>query len=317
LLKVRWAQAVTLKQMRALRAVREGGSMTAAAGALNLTVPAVHLQIKALEDMTQTRLVRRADVGAGTALTDAGLALAEAAARIDLVLQQAQARVDALAAGRAGRVVLGVVSTGKYFAPRLVKTLNGLVPEVEIVLRVGNREAVIAELDRDQIDIAIMGRPPREPVVAAQPLGPHPHGLVAAPDHPLAGCPAPGLAELADEVFLARESGSGTRILMTRFLDRLGEGHEFRLVEMGSNETIKQAVMAGLGIAFLSLHTVTDECAAGRLVSLAVPGLPIRRQWFLVRREGAIVSAAAARVAAEILALAGAFLPQEVAPASL
>ena len=108
---------------------------------------------------------------------------------------------------------------------------------------------------------------------------------------------------------ITREQGSGTRILMTRYLDGRAEGRVFDLVEMGSNETIKQAVMAGLGLAFLSLHTVMDELRAGRLVLVHAPGLPLVRHWFLVHPLHATLGPAAAAVQARIIALDGSFLP--------
>lgn len=300
--------SITLKQLRALAAIARGGSMTAAGEALGLSTPAIHTQIKGLEQALAARLIRRASDGAGSELTEAGQALREAGARIEDALSQAAANIASLARGQAGRVVLGVVSTAKYFAPRLVKLLQQSHPQIDMVLRVGNREATIAGLERGAFDLAIMGRPPRRPQVVAVPLGPHPHGLVAAPDHPLAG---QGMLTdaLFEQTFLSREEGSGTRILMARWLDRVGEGRTYDTMEMDSNETIKQAVMAGLGIAFLSLHTVTEELASGRLIRLSAPGLPIMRHWFMVRPETDDPRAVALQVWAAILALDGAYLP--------
>lgn len=301
--------ALTLKHLRALAAVAERGSITAAAEVLHLTPPAIHSQIKGLEAILQTPVLQRASDTAGSQLTEAGRAVLEAAGRIDVILSQCLGDVRALAQGRAGRVVLGVVSTGKYFAPKLVKRLQALCPEVEIVLRVGNRTEVIADLDRHAADLTVMGRPPRFPVVETEPLGPHPHGLVAPPDHPLVGRPVTA-ADLAGETFLAREDGSGTRILMTRYLDRIGDGRIHETLIMDSNETIKQSVIAGLGIAFLSLHTVMDELHAGRLRVLDAPGLPMVRHWFLVWPGDRPLKPASERVQAAILGLKGSFLPE-------
>ncbi|WP_263597014.1 LysR substrate-binding domain-containing protein, partial [Paracoccus yeei] len=116
--------------------------------------------------------------------------------------------------------------------------------------------------------------------------------------------------DLLAETFLAREPGSGTRILMTRFLDRIGDGTPWRMVEMGTNETIKQAVIAGLGVALISQHTVTEELRSGRLVALRANGLPIQRNWFLIRREDMALSPAGQRVHDHVLALGGSFLPR-------
>ncbi len=302
--------ALTLRQLRALLAVDKAGSMAAAAQDLGLTAPAVHSQIKGLEDAMQVALLMRHNDGAGSGLTSEGRTLADAATRIEVILSQVAEEITAMKAGHRGRVRLGVVSTGKYFAPRLVKILRTLAPGTEVSLRVGNRDQVISDLDTGTIDIAIMGRPPLTPKVEAVPLGPHPHGLIAAPDHPLAGHRALSAADLADELFISREQGSGTRILMTRYLDRIGDGQAFRFVEMGSNETIKQSVMAGLGIAFLSLHTATEELTHGRLILLNAPQLPIMRHWFLVNLVTRPQSTATLEIARNILALNGSYLPK-------
>lgn len=301
---------ITLRQLRAVLAVEEAGSITAAAEILNLSVPAVHNQIKGLEGALELRLLARAADGGGSQLTAGGQLVRDAAARIATILSRLGEDAAALGRGQAGHVVLGVVSTAKYFTPRLVKRLRESHPGINLTLSVGNREQVIAELDRGVTDMAIMGRPPRRPVVEADPLGPHPHGLVAPPDHPLAGRAALSAGDLRDELFLTREEGSGTRILMTRYLDRLGEGFPFQTTVLASNETIKQAVMAGLGIGFLSLHTVTDELAAGRMAQLAAPGLPIERHWFLVRPGDGLARPAAQMLRQEILAMSGDYLPR-------
>lgn len=300
---------ITLKQLRALAAVAEHGSITAAAAALALTTPAVHSQIKGLEGFLNVSLLQRSADSAGSSLTPEGLAILEATVRMEVALSQAVAQMQALKRGHQGRVTLGVVSTAKYFAPRLVKTLKTLLPGVEVVLEVGNRDAILTDLERLAVDLAIMGRPPRRPLVEAAALGAHPHGIVAAPDHPLAHRRALSAADFASQTFISREAGSGTRILMTRYLDRLGDGQAFDLVEMQSNETIKQAVMAGLGIAFLSLHTVTQELRHGDLITLNAPHLPVERQWFLVHPKEVALRPAADLVQQAILDLKGSYLP--------
>lgn len=301
--------AVTLRQLRALAAVAETGSLAAAGERLGLTPPAVHAQIRNLETALSVPMLQRAPAGAGSVPTpEAELAL-EAGRRIEVALGRCVEQIAAVKAGRSGRVTLGVVSTAKYFAPRLVATLKRQSPGVEVVLRESNRGGVVADLERQAVDLAIMGRPPRQPVVAASPIGPHPHGLIAPPDHPLAGLDRVEIGQVLREPMIAREVGSGTRILMTRYLDAQAPGQAYDLVEMGSNETIKQAVMAGLGLAFISLHTATEELRSGRLVALRAPGLPLVRQWFLVHPADQPLSPAARALAERIEALQGAFLP--------
>ncbi|WP_347139186.1 LysR family transcriptional regulator [Paracoccus sp. SSK6] len=300
---------ISLRQLRCLRAVADSGSLTGAAGLLGLTTPAIHSQLRGLEDLAGCPLVQRAEHGAFRP-TSEGQALLLAESQIATALARAGREIGALRQGHVGNVVLGVVSTGKYFAPGLVARLLRLLPEIEVTLRIGNRDAVLAALAGDDLDLAIMGRPPREPAVIADPIGPHPHIIIAAPDHPLADADPVMPGDLLAQTFLSREEGSGTRILMTRFLDRIGEGATWRAVEMGTNETIKQAVIAGLGVALISQHTVTEELRSGRLIALRGIGLPIQRSWYLLRRADRHPSPATARIRDEILAMRGGFLPQ-------
>ncbi len=134
--------------------------------------------------------------------------------------------------------------------------------------------------------------------------------MIASPEHPLAGMRGIAPQALLDQTFIAREHGSGTRILMTRYLDRIGGGTPYRLIEMESNETIKQAVMANLGIAMISGHTVTNELRSGRLVALDADTLPIRRQWYLLHRADLMLSPTLKTVYDHIADQKGAFLPK-------
>ncbi|MFN3723207.1 MAG: LysR family transcriptional regulator [Paracoccaceae bacterium] len=303
------SHAVTLKHLRALLAVGEHRSLTAAAEALHQTTPAIHSQIHKLQDLVGRPLLTREADGTGFALTPAGEAVARAARRIEASLSQAEAEMAAISRGYTGHVRLSVVSTGKYIAPGLVRRLRDQVPEIEVTLRVGNRTQVIADLETGMADLAIMGRPPRVPEVRADPLGPHPHGIILPPGHPLARDDGFDPTALLDETFIAREDGSGTRMLMARYFDRLAEGADTKLIIMESNETIKQAVMAGLGIAFLSLHTCHDELTTGRLVALRGPGLPLMRHWYLVRAVEREATAATLNLAQRIVMLGGSYLP--------
>ncbi|MCB1398309.1 MAG: LysR family transcriptional regulator [Rhodobacteraceae bacterium] len=302
--------ALTLKQLRAFEAVVKHRSLTGAAEALNQTTPTIHSQIKNLEAAVGCTLLIRPAEGGHFQPTPEGDEMLKAARRVEAVLSQAAEQIRALSSGLTGHVTLGTVSTAKYFAPRLVRMLRDRIPGIEIALRIANREDTLDEMERGVFDLAIMGRPPRTQLQRAVPLGPHPHGIVLPPDHPLARADGFDPAQLMTETFLTREEGSGTRILMERFLDRLSEGYPARLVAMDSNETIKQAVIAGLGIAFLSLHTVTEELRSGRLVLLRGPGMPVMRHWYLIVPGAEPASGAAERVAREIEDLSGAYLPE-------
>ena len=300
--------AITFKQLRAIRAVAEQGTLSAAAEAVGLTPPAIHTQLRILEENLQCRLVDRGGA-LGARLTAEGQAVLDAQFTIQNALEGCMQKVRALRAGQSGVVVLGVVSTGKYFAPGLVAMLQQHYPDIDVVLRVGNRDMIVRALQQQSIDLAIMGRPPRAPKVLVEQIGSHPHVMIAAPDHRLAGKTNISPEELLVETFIAREDGSGTRILMIRYLDRIGDGATYRFIEMGTNETIKQAVIAGLGIAMISQHTVTEELKSGRLVTIEPEGLPIERKWYLLQREDLTVTPAIATVHGFISDLQGSFLP--------
>jgi DNA-binding transcriptional LysR family regulator len=182
---------------------------------------------------------------------------------------------------RRGRVRLGVVSTAKYFAPRLLALFLKSHPGLEIKLNVYNREHIIEELQNYSIDLGIMGRPPEGASLVGTPFAPNPLAILAAPSHPLSLRYQISPEDLEKEAFIVREPGSGTRIAMDRYFLDVGVTIN-PVMEADSNETIKQAVMAGIGIGMLSLHTVRLEQAAGRMVTLKVAGLPLRRQWFVV-----------------------------------
>jgi len=300
--------AVTFKQLRAVRAVAEHGTLAAAAEVLGLSAPAVHTQLRILEENLQCKMVDRSGAH-GARLTPEGLAVLAADSTIQNALQSCLQKVRALKDGQTGLVVLGVVSTGKYFAPGLVAKLRKHYPDIDVVLRVGNRDEIMRALQQQSIELAIMGRPPRAPAVKLERIGTHPHIIIVAPDHPMAGKQNITPEELLAETFIAREHGSGTRILLIRYLDGFGDGAPYRFIEMGTNETIKQAVIAGLGIAMISQHTVTEELKSGRLVTIEPVGLPIKRSWYLLQREDLVVTPAIANVQKFISGLNGSFLP--------
>lgn len=292
-------RGLSLKQLRALSATVRNGSVTGAARELGVTPPAITNQLKLLEDSAGAALFDRASEG--FAPTGVGLELLAAAETIENTINQCGERIAALRSGAAGSVVFAAVSTAKYFAPAIVAALQRAYPTLRVKLVVGNRSEIIEGLERSAFDLTIMGRPPEHVPLASALIGDHPHILIAPPDHRLRNVSNITATELARERILAREEGSGTRLLMQRFLERLGETHRFDIIPMGTNETIKQAVMAGLGLSLISAHTCLAELTEGRLVPLRAPGLPIVRQWFLVHRTDRELSAAAERVRAFVV----------------
>lgn len=283
---------LTLKQLRAIQAIFRHGKIVSAASALHLTAPAVTIQLRQVEEELGIPLFDRTQEGMRP--TAAGLAVVDAAQAIEERLRLLHDEVDAIRGVRAGSLKLGVVSTAKYFAPRLMAGFIKEYPDIDMRLVVGNRAETIASLRSHDIDIALMGRPPKDIPVRAAAFGDHPLVIVAPPDHPLARARDISKERIAQENFLIREPGSGTRISLEIFLGEVPGRLDDLGAEMGSNETIKQAVMAGLGIAFISAHTIASEVEAGRLVILDVVGMPIRRQWFGVMRTDRTTSPAMA-----------------------
>jgi DNA-binding transcriptional LysR family regulator len=275
-------RSLTLKQLRALASTVQHGTVTGAAKALHLTPPAITTQLKLLEKSVGAPLFDRNAVGFRP--TEIGRELLQASITIEKLIAGTRERIAALRSGATGSVSFAAVSTAKYFAPVIVARFQREHPEIRVKLIVGNRAEIIAGLERNEFDLVLMGRPPGDVPIASEVLSDHPHIVIAPRDHPLAADPEILAEDLLKETFLARETGSGTRLLMERFLERIGSGRAFNVVEMGSNETIKQAVMAGLGIAFISAHTCHAELDAGKLVALRIPGLPLIRQWFVIYR---------------------------------
>ncbi len=271
----------TLRQLEIYAAVARTRSLTRAAAEVHLTQPAVSMQLRQLEDAVGVALTEPA--GRGIQLTDAGREFAEHA---EEVLERVE-HLEELAARwkgvRSGRIRLGVVSTAKYFIPKLLARFLKEHPGVDFRMTIHNREEIVEELRANTIDFAIMGRPPEAIECVATPFAPNPLAIVASPEHPLSRRRRIAPAELAGEAFIVREPGSGTRAAMERYF--ASQRLKWRTsMEMASNESIKQAVIAGLGLGFLSLQTVRSELAAGRIVALDVQGLPVERQWYAVRR---------------------------------
>lgn len=283
---------LTLRQFRAIQAIATNGKIVNAAKVLGLSAPAVTIQLRQVEEEAGIELFDRTNEGMRP--TAAGLVFIEAAQMIEERLRLLDDQIDAIKGVRTGTLKLGVVSTAKYFAPRLMAAFMKEHPDIEMRLSIGNRAETIASLKGHDVDIALMGRPAKDVPVRASAFGDHPLVIIAPPDHPLAHMRDISKERIAQENFLIREPGSGTRISLEIFLGEVPGRLDDLGVEMGSNETIKQAVMAGLGIAFISAHTIASEVEAGRLVILDVAGMPIRRQWFAVTRSDHAISPAMA-----------------------
>ena len=257
---------------------------------LCVTQPAVSMHIRQLEEAFGVALVEAQ--GRGIRLTDAGRTFAGRANVVMAELHELESLMAEYAGAQKGRIALAVVSTAKYFVPMLLMRFSRLYPDIEVRLHIENRESVLGMLERSEADLVIMGRAPRNMTTQAAAFATNPMAIVAAPSHALAGRKNLPFSVLADYAFVMRESGSGTRAAM----ERLFALHEVPLkvaMEMPSNETIKQAVMAGMGLSFLSLRTLRQELAGGYLVQLDINGMPIVGQWFVTHMASKTLSPAA------------------------
>ncbi len=270
---------VTFKQLRALAAVVRTGSVTAAAQKLNVSPPAVTLQMQLLQDQAGLPLVERTP--AGTTATDAGAEILRAVEQIETILADCSAALASIAGTKRGTVSVGVVSTAKYFAPKMLGAFAKTHPGIDLRITIGNRAEMVAGLTSYEIDLAVMGRPPEDLDVELDIIGEHPHVIIAATDHKLVNKPNIPARLLESETFLVREQGSGTRALMERFFAKAGITPRTGMT-IASNETIKQSVIAGLGIAFISGHTIDSALATNSLAILDIEDLPIIRQWCIV-----------------------------------
>lgn len=281
---------ITLRQLQVFEAAARLGGYTRAAETLHLSQPAVSMQIRQLEEQAGMPLFDQ--IGKKVHLTDAGRTLYKHAQSILAQVHEAQLEFEEMRGVRRGQLNITIASTANYFAPRLLAAFCQRHPEVKVSLDVSNREHILELLNETDKDLAIMGRPPEASDLVAHPFMENPLVVIAAPDHPLAQARDIPLARLNEETFISREVGSGTRMAAERFFDEAGT-RLTTAMEMSSNEAIKQAVQAGLGLGVVSVHTLEMELALGRLVILDVQGFPILRHWYAVHRQGKRFSAVA------------------------
>ena len=281
----------TLRQLVTFHTLARLGSISRTAEELHLTQPAVSLQLGILEESAGTPLLARA--ARGVRLTEAGEVLAQYAARIIDLWGEAGEAMAAQCGQVAGTLRVGVVTTAEYLLPQLLLEFARQHEHVAVKLTVGNRAEVAAQLAKQEIDLAVMGRPPAELRAEAAPFARHPMAFVAAPDHPLALKPAPTLEDFAGVNLLVRERGSGTRTTVEQLFKTAGV--EMKLgAETSSNEAIKQLCAAGYGVAFISLHACVLELQTGVLVQLPLRGHPIEREWHVISLADRALPAVAA-----------------------
>lgn len=273
---------VTLRQLKVFHTVARHLSFSRAAEELHLTQPAVSAQVKELEGHAGLALFER--VGRKTYLTEPGAALLVHSHAVLQQLHDAEETLARMKGVAGGRLNVAVISAGDYFFPRLLAHFLRRHPGVTLNLTVHNREELLHRLAENMTDLAVMVRPPLGLDIVQQAFAPHDYVLVAPPAHPLAGKRRVTLERLLRERFITRERGSDTWMSMDEaFGPRMRDVDV--AMEIRSNETIKQAVIAGMGVSFMSGHAVAQDVQMGNLVLLDVAGFPARRHWFVVHRS--------------------------------
>lgn len=273
----------TLRQLEVFESIARLGSFTRAAEELYLTQPTVSMQIKKLADAVGLPLFEQ--IGKKMYLTDAGRELQKTCRGIFDHLSHFEMVSADMKGLKTGKLRLAVVTTAKYFAPRLLGMFCQKYPGVEVSLKVSNRERVLERLEGNQDDLYILGQPPDEVDVVAEAFLNNPMVVLAPAQHALAHKKKIPLKRIAEEPFLLRESGSGTRIATERIFTEQGLKLKMRM-ELGSNEAIKQAVIGGLGVSVLSSQTLALDALSGQFVILDVQGFPIQRHWYFAYPAG-------------------------------
>lgn len=274
---------LTLQQLKLFEAVSRHGSYTRAAEELHLTQPAVSHQIKRLE--TQAGLPLLEQIGKKTFLTAAGKVMYQSSLDILIRVEELKNTIEEFKGTVKGPLQVSVVTTAKYFMPHLLGMFLQQYPDVEPKLNFTNRARILERLISNEDDFVVMGQIPEDDRLEAYPFLNNILGIVAAADHPLTSRKSITLEELTKERFLRREVGSGTRSAFDQILEKQGLEIE-TYMELGSSEALKQGVMAGLGIAILSLHSVRLEREVGKLAVLDVEGFPLTRRWYVVHLKG-------------------------------
>ena len=273
---------LTFRQLRLFIALADTGSVSAAARLMHVTQPTASMQLKEISlavGMPVYEVIHRR-----VHLTEAGRELVRTARAIAGEWEMLQQKFDAMRGLTRGKLKVALVSTAKYFVPRLLGSFCALHPEIDISLEVLNRDGVVARLRDNLDDLYIMSTPPADVDLEDQIFMPNPLVIIAPPSHPLARQQQLGIEQLADERFILREQGSGTRMAVDRHFRQLKFRPSLRL-ELGSNEAIKQAVAGGLGISVLSRHALEGK-AEKDVAVLDVQDFPIDSRWHVVHPKG-------------------------------
>lgn len=274
---------ISLRQLQIFEAIARLNGFTRAAEELHLTQPTVSMQMKKLESSVGLFLFEQK--GKKIFLTDAGKMLLIHARQVLDALSNAEMEIADIKGLKTGTLKLAVVTTAKYFAPRALGKFCERYPGVDVMLKVTNRERLLERLSQNIDDLYILGRPPTSNDVVFEPYLANPLVVLASRSHPLYGQRNIKPEQLVQYPFLARESGSGTRMAVESFFSKRDIKLNIRM-ELGSNEAIKHAIDAGLGISVLSRHALALVGIEGRLAVLDVDGFPLQWQWHVGHGKG-------------------------------
>jgi LysR family transcriptional regulator, low CO2-responsive transcriptional regulator len=279
-------RSATLRQLKIFEAVARLLSYSRAAEELHLTQPAVSTQVRLLEEYAGVVLLEQ--LGKKIYLTPAGMEMLRHSRIIMTQMREATAAMIDFKGIVGGTLNVAAISTADYFFPRLLAAFTKRFDNVQLKLQTHNREQLLQDLHHNAIDLAVMASPPNDPEFVQTPFAPHPYVVIAAPDHPLAKKKKIPLSVLTNEPFIVREKGSDTwNSMKEHMLDKL-PSHVVGM-EIASTEAIKQAVMAGMGISFLSAHTVSLELQTKHLVMLDIEGYPVQLQWHIVQHKDKVL----------------------------
>ena len=274
---------ITFRQLKVFESAGRHLSYTRASKELHLSQPAVSMQIKQLEESVGLPLFEQ--IGKKMYLTTAGKEVLSYSKSIGHLLDEAEDVLDELKGGSSGTLAISVATTASHFATRLLAAFSQKYEEVTISLDITNRESLQEQLSNNEPDLVIMGQPPEGVEVESEAFMVNPLVIIAPANHPLVQATNIPLERFEDEHFVVRESGSGTRGAIQRFFDDHNVSFNTG-IEMSSNEAIKQAVEAGLGLGLVSIYTLELELETQRLAILNVTGFPIQRHWHIVQRSG-------------------------------
>lgn len=289
---------ITFRQMRLFLALAETGSVGGAARATHVTQPTASMQLREVTDSVGVPLYEV--ISRRVHLTDAGRALARTARAMLDEWERFGQTMDGMRGLTRGRLRVALVSTAKYFVPRLLGSFCESHPQIEISLEVLNRDGVVARLRNNLDDLYVMSVPPADLPLVEQVFLPNPLVLIAAASHPLAHRRRLSLDDLVGQRFILREPGSGTRMAVDAHFRRQKFRPDLRL-ELGSNEAIKEAVAGKLGVAILSHHALSADPAASGIAVLPLRGFPIESKWHIVYPKGRQLSPIAAEFERHLL----------------